>query len=368
MAYIVKDHYNHIVGVTFRIKSGHAPYLVILPVVDDGIISISVAFAVKNIYLDWEDVKKAPVEEVIRYYRENLEPVFSLYPGYRIKNAVRQRLDNKIVAVQLENGIYVPVGEPKQDLPAGTTIVDIDELEWELNKQLTGTMPPKKSEEWDETLDQMSIEKQCGMDEELIRTSSDKELEEWYEQFRLMVSNWITSQKAGTSVRKGIEDIIFRSDLPEYERRKRLYIFISSLFLSWFYPDPENWERGTASLLRKDCRLIDQDACTGSCYWKEDEGKCLLHVTEKAKLGDRMVSTPELFTKRIIDELVRFPARRKQLMTSGEVSKISKILQPIHDGDQYIIPEVPTTWTNLLRLDWTRHVIEEKKYYEENKY
>ena len=362
---IVKDHYNHIVGVTFRIKAGHAPYLVILPVVDDGIISISVAFAVKNIYLDWEDVKKAPVEDVIRYYRENLEPVFSLYPGYRIKNAVRQRLDNRIVAVQLENGIYVPVGEPKQDLPAGTTIVDIDELEWELNKQLTGTMPPKKSDEWDETLDQMSIEKRCGMDEELIRTSSDKELEEWYEQFRLMVSNWITSQKAGTSVRKGIEEIIFRSDLPEYERRKRLYIFISSLFLSWFYPDPENWERGTASLLRKDCRLIDQDACTGSCYWKEDERKCLLHVTEKAKLGDRMVSTPELFTKRIIDELVRFPARRKQLMTNGEVSKISKILQPIHDGDQYIIPEVSTTWTNLLRLDWTRQVIEEKKYYEE---
>jgi hypothetical protein len=162
-----------------------------------------------------------------------------------------------------------------------------------------------------------------------------------------------------------MEDIIFRSDLPEYERRKRLYIYISSTFLSWFYPDPENWERGTASLLRKDCRLIEKDACTGSCYWKEDKGKCLLHVTEKAKLGNRIVSKPELFTKRIIDELVRFPARRKQLMTKGEVSKISKILQPIHDGDQYIIPEASTTWTNLLRLDWTRRVIEEKKYYEE---
>jgi len=363
---IVKDHYNHIIGVTFRMKAGPAPYLVILPVVDDGIISISVAFAVKSIYLDWEDVKKAPVNEVIRYYRENLEPVFSLYPGYRIKHAVRQRLNGVIVAVQLENGIYVPVGEQKQELPAEISIVEIDELEWELNKQLTGTMPPKKSDQWDETLDQMTIEKQCGMDEELIRTSSDKELEEWYEQFRLMVSNWMTSHKAGTSLRKGIEDIIFRSDLPEYERRKRLYIFISSTFLSWFYPDPENWERGTASLLRKDCRLIDQkDGCTGSCYWKEDEGKCLLHVTEEAKVGDRMVSTPELFTKRIIDELVRFPARRKQLMTKGEVSKISKIIQPIHDGDQYIIPEASTTWTNLLRLDWTRQVLEEKKYYEE---
>ena len=359
---ILKDQYNHIIGVTFRMKPG-SDLLVILPVVDDGIISISVAFSVKNIYLDWEDIKKAPVEEVIRYYHDKLEPVFSLYPGYRIKHAVRQ--NGTIMAVQLENGIYVPVAEPRKELPAGTSIVEIEELEWELNKQLTGTMPPKKSEDWEETLDQMSIEKQCGMDEQLTRTSSDKELEEWYQQFRLMVSNWLTSQKAGAGLRKGVEEIIFNSDLPEYERRKRLYLFISSVFLSWFYPDPDNWDK-TSSFLRKDCRLIDQaDSCTGSCYWKEDEGKCLLHVTEKTKLGDRMVSTPELFTKRIIDELVRFPARRKQLLTRGEVSKISRIIQPIREGDQYIIPEASTTWTNLLRLDWTRQVLEEKKYFEE---
>jgi len=361
---ILKDPYNHIIGVTFRMKAG-SPYLVILPVVDDGVISISVSFSVKNIYLDWEDIKKAPVEEVIRYYRTNLEPIFSLYPGYRIKHAVRQRADNKITAVQLENGIYVPVADAKSEIP-DISIVEIEELEWELNKQLTGTTAPKKSEEWEETLDQMSIEKQCGMDEQLTRTSSDKELEEWYQQFRLMVSNWLTSQKAGAGLRKGVEEIIFNVDLPEYERRKRLYLFVSSVFLSWFYPDPENWERGTTSFLRKDCRLIDQpDSCSGSCYWKEDEGKCLLHVTEQTKMGDRMVSTPELFTKRIIDELVRFPARRKQLLTKGEVSKISRIIHPIRDGDQYIIPEASTTWTNLLRLDWTRQVLEEKKYYEE---
>jgi hypothetical protein len=94
-----------------------------------------------------------------------------------------------------------------------------------------------------------------------------------------------------------------------------------------------------------------------------------LHVNKTTILGDksakRIVSTPELFTKRIVDELVRFPARRKQLMRKGDITKISTITQPIRQGDQYIIPESSTTWTNLLRLDWARQIPEEPKYYEE---
>jgi hypothetical protein len=67
----------------------------------------------------------------------------------------------------------------------------------------------------------------------------------------------------------------------------------------------------------------------------------------------------------VIDELVRFPNRRKQLMKRGEVSKVSTIVAPIRQGDQYIIPESSPTWTNLLRLDWARQIPEEPKYYEE---
>jgi len=78
-----------------------------------------------------------------------------------------------------------------------------------------------------------------------------------------------------------------------------------------------------------------------------------------------MISTPELFTKRIIDEFVRFPLRRKQLMKKGEISKLSAIVKPIHYEDQYIIPESSFTWANLLRLDWTTQILEEPKYYEE---
>ena len=52
-------------------------------------------------------------------------------------------------------------------------------------------------------------------------------------------------------------------------------------------------------------------------------------------------------------------------MRKGEISKVSTIVQPIRQGDQYIIPESSPTWTNLLRLDWARQIPEEPKYYEE---
>lgn len=78
-----------------------------------------------------------------------------------------------------------------------------------------------------------------------------------------------------------------------------------------------------------------------------------------------MVSTSELFTKRIIDELVRFPNRRKQLMKPDGISKVSTLLRPIHEGDQYLIPESSATWTQLLQLDWNKSVPEKPQYYEE---
>jgi hypothetical protein len=371
---IVKDSYNHVISVAFRSKPG-STYLVALPVVDDGIISISSMFSIKNIYLDWEDMKPATVEDVIMYYKTNIEPQFGLYPGYRVKHIVRHKEEEKIVAVRLENGIYIPASPPKKGVnidelmeKLNMTMIDVDEFEWAIDKQLAGIDDKKEYRDWTEDMKNMTADKRCGTDERLTRSSSYKEFEELYQQFRLMVSNWILSQ-AGSGIEKEIEKIIFNSNLPEYERRKRLYIYISTELLSWFYPN-DDLERKETSFLRKDCRMIDRpEACTGTCYWKQDIGKCLLHVKEKVNLSEkekgRMVSTPELFTKRIIDEFVRFPIRRKQLMKKGEISKLSAIVKPIHYEDQYIIPESSFTWANLLRLDWTTQILEEPKYYEE---
>jgi len=372
---IIKDSYNHLVGITFVVKSGGSTSLVALPVVDDGVVSISSTFSINNIYFDWDDFKPAPIDVVMKYYQDHLEPLFSLYPGYRIKFVARRETD--IVAVQLENGLYVPVSPPRDEAALEAILqarsigsVSVKQFEWEIDTELSGFRSRRNEEDWKLITEPRSVEDRCGTDSEWLQTISYKDWEESYQQFRLMVANWITSEQAGPQLRKGIEEIIFNFDLPEFERRKRLSIFLSSTLLTWFYPDPNEWEKGSTSLLRKDCRLIEgPDACTGSCYWKADEGRCLLHVKETTELsdtkGERAVSTPELYTKRVIDELVRFPARRKQLMKKGELSRVTAIVEPIRDGDQYIIPESSPTWTNLLRLDWAKVVPEESKYYEE---
>ncbi len=344
---VIRDSYNHIVALTFASKPGRST-LVALPVVDDGYMPIQL-----GLHFDWSDFTPASLEDVVDYYKKMLEPLFALYPGYLIKYAVKTRLENKIVALQLQNGIYIPCSPPKNDASLetlGLNVVTIDELEWNINKEFT---------------------KECGVDPELVRKSSYGDFEELYQQFRLMVSNWITDFRAGAEIRKGIHDIIFNTDLPEYERRKRLFIFLAPTLLSWFYSDDSKWEQ-PVTFLRKDCRIIDnKEACSGTCYWSSDNkgtdngGKCLLHVKSKTDLGDREVSTPDLFTKRIIDELVRFPNRRTQLMKRGDISKVSGIMEPVRQGDQYIIPESSPTWSNLLRLDWARQIPEKPQYYEE---
>jgi hypothetical protein len=363
---IIKDAYNHIVAVAFRHTPGINKF-VALPVIDDGAVSISSALSIKHIYLNWNDFKSAPLEDVIQYYRENLEGRLVLYPGYKIKHIVRDRATQEIVAIQLQNNIYVPVAPPK-DLATinqfGLPIVEIEEFPWDIDKRLDGQGNDEKT--WDELTEGSTLEKRCGTDPELEKKVTHSEFEELFQQFRYMVSSYIVQQQ---EVKTMIEEIIFNKDLPYYEKRKRLLIYLSSLS-SWFYSDSE-WE-ASVSFLRKDCRLIDrQDACTGTCKWKAEEkedaanGVCLLHVKDQIPVGDRQVNTAELFIKRVIDELIYFPNRRKQLMKKGEISMTAKIIKPIHYRDQYIIPESSISWANLLRLEWTRETSDRPKYYEE---
>jgi hypothetical protein len=360
---IIKDAYNHIVAVAFRHTPGINKFIA-LPVIDDGAVSISSAFSIKHIYLNWNDFKSAPLEDVIQYYRENLEGRLVLYPGYTIKHIVRDRT-KEIVAIQLKNNIYVPVAPPK-DLARinqfGLPIVEIEEFPWDIDKRLDGQV----EKTWDELLEGSTLEKRCGTDPELEKKVTHSEFEELFQQFRYMVSNYIVQQ---ADVKTMVEEIIFNKNLPYFEKRKRLLIYLSSLS-SWFYTDSE-WE-ASISFLRKDCRLIDrQDACTGTCKWKAEEkedaanGVCLLHVKDQIPVGDKLVNTGELFIKRVIDELIYFPNRRKQLMKKGEMSITAKIIKPIHYRDQYIIPESSISWANLLRLEWTQEVSDRPKYYEE---
>jgi hypothetical protein len=344
---IVRDSYNHAVFVVYPLKpknpSSETP-MVAMPIVDDGYIS-----ADEQLFLDIEDsdLKYAPADSVVDYYNTYLLPTFASYGGYKIKSIVRRRKTGRAKGIQLVNAVYVPTGEENReaDLSAySDTKRSIDE--WDMNREIAS--------------------KSCESTSMVDR--SEKRLDELYQYFRFSVSNWIATD-AGDEFRKSVEKLMFDESLPEFERRKRLEILCGHFgWTGWMEPTSEEWDM-PMGLLRKDCHAITKERkCTDPCSWSRETGQCLLHVpedTEIRSVGEpQKVNTRQLFIRRVIDELVRFPKKRKEILRS-QVSKMGAIIQPIREGNQYIIPERGMDWLSLLRLDWRPPEKEVPLYYEE---
>jgi hypothetical protein len=117
----------------------------------------------------------------------------------------------------------------------------------------------------------------------------------------------------------------------------------------------------TPSLKRIDCRVIvDSVDCKGGCVWKED--RCLLHTPENFDIGSKQVNANRVLIFKLIEELIRFPVKREQLLKQ-DVSQYVKITQAFRSGNQYIVPENLPAWTELLRMEWNKK--QEHKYLEE---
>jgi hypothetical protein len=80
----------------------------------------------------------------------------------------------------------------------------------------------------------------------------------------------------------------------------------------------------------------------------ESASKCLIHVP---KNKDTNVSATHILLLRLIEELLRYGVRRKQLFDQ-KVSQLAVLDDPVRVDDQYIIPEKSSAWANLLRLEW----------------
>jgi hypothetical protein len=200
------------------------------------------------------------------------------------------------------------------------------------------------------------------------------EFQEVFEHLRLTFSNWLATKDDGGEFRQTLEDVIFARRLPLFEKRKRLEILLGGEVKNWITTDfaDEDAAKGVeTSLLRVDCRIRTQGACVGRCGWKQEgEGKCLLHVPKETDLGEqeKKVSAPRVLLLRLIEELLRYGERRRQLMDQ-DVSRLATLERPVtidgKDGKQRIYPEKSAAWFDLLRLEWATKVDEEPQFYEE---
>ena len=355
---VIKDIYNHTVGIT--IQTYEQQKYIALPVVDDG----KITYFNMQLYLDWDQFDAAPADRVFAFYQDIVATKLPAFEGYRVKYKVVSVSDNNLImALQLANGIFIPTNPTEQSkLPTIETrrVNDYKEfvrsMEYSINKSI------------------FFVDDKAPKGREQLITLQQNDLEEIYQHLRYMFGNWITSRdetlKAPSEVSNKIIDTVNRRDLPLFEKRQRLYLTIGNIVENWLYQEDYKI-KPVESLLRIDCRIQGEDSCSGRCKWKTAEergqstGQCYLHAPEAGLVGGRSVNALKLFTFRLIDELLRFPEKRKQLLETGVPGLIHLTDAVTLKGNQYIVPERTLAWDDLWRMDWAPKEKEEARYYEE---
>jgi hypothetical protein len=365
---VMRDSYNHIAALLYKERAAPEAGYYPIPVVDDGEL-----FTNKQIFLDWDDpaFTRAPIDRVLAFYKTFVEEKFRIYPGFSPVRIVKSRSSQMIEAVQLRNGLYVPCAPPSSEEAraalVGQPLIEVGEMEWEINHEISlGT----GETEFPGEKDALAV----------------AEFQEIFEHLRLTFSNWLAGNPNGKQFREQLEAVIFSRRLPLYEKRKRLEILLMKPIMGWITTDnlPEDKERKKrVSLLRVDCRLRDEKGCDGRCVWRRGaaaadaagakEGRCLIHSPEETRLGERedLVSAPRVLLLRLIEELLRYGERRRQLL-SQEVHQMATLERPIvlpaagtPGGKQKIFPEKSTAWFELLRLEWAKKPDEKPIFAEE---
>jgi hypothetical protein len=341
---ILRDTYNHVSNVLFRAETGG---LIMVPVIDDGSV-----FPGVKIEIDWRNFMRdlASGTAAKEFYATKLAPVLESYPQikpsygidaiWRLDKSVPDRLD--IYALHLANGLIVPVKKPD----SGDTILESEEGQeapWMIDTKLVyGTKEATRIE------------------------VNFNDFEEIYQHLRLTFANWYAIQ--APNFKQEVNAILFKDglpnqDLPLFEKRQRLFIKFGNEVLSWLDSSIPQRDR-KPSLKRVDCHVQNEGDCSNRCVWKQETSTCLLHVPEKYDISTKQVDAKGLMIKKLIEELIRFPLKRTELLEK-RMKEYSKLTQGLRIGDQYIVPEDSVDWFEFLRMEWTKDIPEQPRYIEE---
>jgi hypothetical protein len=334
---VIRDSYNHIGAFIFSEKDSDALFAV--PAVDDGALQIEGA-----LIMDWDDFQPAPANTYFTFYEKHILPQFKRYPDLKPKRMVQSRGKQQIVAVQLTNNLYMPAAPPEsEEVAADIPWVVMDEMEWKINADIVYDM------------------RKIGSSD--LTVLSLKNFQEIYEHLRITFANWLNSAEGSAAVRKPMETILFRRDLPLFEKRKRLSILLSSTVLSWL-TDAGYQTPSTPILLRVDCRIQSMDACSGRCSWVASDKTCRIHTPANMQVGEATVSASKVLLERLVEEILRFAEKRRQLFVN-DIRRLSVLTGPLVFRNQTIIPENTSSWYELLRQDWSRKEMEVPLFLEE---
>jgi hypothetical protein len=110
--------------------------------------------------------------------------------------------------------------------------------------------------------------------------------------------------------------------------------------------------------------MTTAESCSNRCIWKDAESQCLLHTPEQFEVGTKEVDAKGLLVKKLIEELIRFPTKRFELLQK-KVSRYIRLREPFRSGNELIVPEDSAAWSELLRMEWAQTSIDQPKFLEE---
>lgn len=356
---VIRDVYNHVVAVTLKIDEDNE---VAFPVIDDGFMQSQNSLV---IYFGWEGFTPAPVEVAWSFYEEN-ETKFADYPGYKPQRIIRLPYGKSkaIRAIQFENGIFVPVSDAnvaEDEIPGKIDDLAEIEFEWTINEKIGR---PQESASDKKTGDKKTV----SITKEI---ETENEVEEIFQHFRLSVSNWLLS-KEGIPWKNKIQEIIMPPskglgyNLSVGRKRELLQMLLVERMKQFIDTEHEP-ESKVPSVVRVDCRRLTQGDCAASnrCVWRPDEKRCLLHV--KALPDVDKTDMSRVFLLRLIEELIRFPRRRAQILQEHKrrIGTLSKLSGAVRMIDQYIVPEDTSEWAELMNMDCKKRTPEIPQFFEE---
>lgn len=344
---ILRDSYNHVSAILYIVNEQY----IYVPVIDDGY-----AFPQDRIELDWRNFirRLAPANVVEDFYDTSIRPFLTPAAAETYEFTSLMRLDKTlperdVFMIHLKGGLFVPTRKAEG---GGSTVEEV--LESEEGHELP----------W-------MIDTKLAFGEEVVSSALQvdyKEFEEIYQHLRFTFANWLAM--TGGTLKTEINSILYdrngnpNMNMPIYEKRLRLFIKLGNDILSWIDSSIPQKDR-KSSLKRVDCRVVgSKDACSNRCVWKDETSTCLLHIPEKFNVGANEVDAKGLLVRKLIEELVRFPQKRNELLKK-RVGEYSILREPFRSGNEYIIPENLPEWTELLRMEWRQKQVEKPKYIEE---
>jgi len=361
---IVRDSYNHLVGIAYIAKAGNKSEMAIVPIGDDGSI-----YSESTIYFDWDDATPAAADHIISFYEKYILDPFSQYRGYVPVALQRSKEENKIIGIVLKNGFIIPASDPKD--PSTVTkykIIEVDDIEWDLNRTIAYDADSRKRAFLLAGIDDPMLKDKDPIQFKL--TDIKDELEDIYQHLRLTFSNWLGLSGAGRDLRNALGKVLNSNQLPLFEKRKRLDILLEGKVMSWLDPIQDD-TISEIGFLRVDCTVQSKDTCTGRCKWHTesttDSGTCKIHTPASLKESDITIPVPRMLYLRLVDELIRYASKREEIFRR-EVPRLTVRREKQQIGDQLIIPENTSdwnTWWEFLRSEWMTPEKEVPKFFDE---